>query len=55
MTTRPDVGDTIPDIALETPDGGTARPSDFRGRKLAFPVCLRAHRDGPPRTARKLG
>ena len=36
MTTRPDVGDTIPDIALETPDGGTARPSDFRGRKLVL-------------------
>ena len=29
-----DVGDAIPDIALETPDGGTVRPSDFRGRKL---------------------
>ena len=36
MTTRPDVGDTIPDIALETPDGGTVRPSDFRGRKLVL-------------------
>lgn len=31
-----DVGDLIPDIALETPDGGRVRPSDFRGRKLVL-------------------
>lgn len=31
-----DVGDPIPDIALETPDGGSVRPSDFRGRKLVL-------------------
>jgi peroxiredoxin Q/BCP len=36
MTTRPDVGDTVPDIALETPGGGTVKPSDFRGRKLVL-------------------
>jgi peroxiredoxin Q/BCP len=36
MTTRPDIGDTVPDIALETPDGGTVKPSDFRGRKLVL-------------------
>ena len=36
MTDRLDVGDTMPDIALETPDGGTVRPSDFRGRKLVL-------------------
>jgi peroxiredoxin Q/BCP len=36
MTTRPDVGDTMPDIALETPDGGSVKPSDFRGRKLVL-------------------
>jgi peroxiredoxin Q/BCP len=36
MSNRPDVGDTVPDIALETPDGGTVRPSDFRGRKLVM-------------------
>nr|WP_166177989.1 peroxiredoxin [Altererythrobacter segetis] len=36
MTTRPDVGDTIPDIALETPGGGSVRPSDFRGRPLVM-------------------
>ena len=31
-----DVGEMMPDIALETPDGGTVRPSDFRGRKLVL-------------------
>jgi peroxiredoxin Q/BCP len=34
MSKRPDVGDVFPDIALETPDGGKVRPSDFKGRKL---------------------
>ena len=34
MSTRADVGDTFPDIALETPDGGRVKASDFRGRKL---------------------
>jgi peroxiredoxin Q/BCP len=29
-----DVGDMMPDIALETPDGGSVKPSDFRGQKL---------------------
>lgn len=36
MTKRADVGDPMPDIALQTPDGGTVRPSDFRGRKLVL-------------------
>jgi peroxiredoxin Q/BCP len=36
MTNRADVGDTIPEIALEGPDGQPIRPSDFRGRKLAL-------------------
>ena len=36
MTSRPDVGDIVPDIALETPDGATVKPSDFRGRKLVL-------------------
>jgi len=36
MTARPDAGDTLPDIALETPEGGTVKPSDFRGRKLVL-------------------
>ena len=33
MSKRADVGDPIPDIPLEAPDGGTVRPSDFAGRK----------------------
>jgi peroxiredoxin Q/BCP len=36
MTDRPDAGDAMPDIALETPDGGSVKPSDFRGRKLVL-------------------
>ena len=36
MTKRADVGDPMPDIALETPDGAAVRPSDFRGRKLVL-------------------
>jgi peroxiredoxin Q/BCP len=31
-----EAGELIPDIALETPDGGVVRPSDFRGRKLVL-------------------
>lgn len=34
MSTRPGVGDALPDIALETPEGGSVKPSDFKGRKL---------------------
>ena len=30
------VGDTLPDIALTTPEGGSVRPSDFAGRKLVL-------------------
>ncbi len=53
MTTRPDIGDIVPDIALETPDGGSVRPSDFRGRKLVLffypkddtPGCTVENRD----------
>jgi peroxiredoxin Q/BCP len=36
MTTRPDVGDPMPDIALEKPGGGPVKPSDFRRRKLVL-------------------
>jgi peroxiredoxin Q/BCP len=36
MTTRPDAADTMPDIALETPAGGSVKPSDFSGRKLVM-------------------
>ena len=30
------VGDTMPDIAMETPAGGQVRPSDFAGRRVAL-------------------
>lgn len=33
---RPAAGDMMPDIAMQTPDGGTVKPSDFRGRKLVL-------------------
>ena len=36
MSKRADVGDTIPDIALEGPNGDTVRPADFLGRKLVL-------------------
>lgn len=32
----PGVGDPMPDIAMETLEGGTLRPSDFRGRKAVI-------------------
>ena len=49
----PEVGDTMPDIALERPEGGAVRPSDFRGRKLVVffyprddtPGCTSENRD----------
>lgn len=34
MSEFPGVGDPFPDVALETPEGGTVKPSDFAGRKL---------------------
>ncbi|WP_369026342.1 peroxiredoxin [Qipengyuania sp. RANM35] len=34
--TFPGVGDAMPDIAMETPDGGMVRPSDFKGRKAVL-------------------
>lgn len=34
MSDLPGVGDMMPDIAMETPDGGSVKPSDFRGGKL---------------------
>lgn len=34
MTDFPQAGDAMPDIAMETPDGGRVRPSDFKGCKL---------------------
>ena len=34
MSQFPAANDAMPDIAMETPDGGTVKPSDFRGSKL---------------------
>lgn len=34
MMSKPGVGDTFPDIAMETPDGGSVKASDFAGKKL---------------------
>lgn len=34
MSTRPQIGDSFPDIAMETPEGGSVKPSDFAGQKL---------------------
>ena len=34
MTDFATAGDAMPDIVMQTPDGGTVKPSDFAGRKL---------------------
>ena len=34
MSDFPAVGDAMPDIEMGTPEGGTIKPSDFRGKKL---------------------
>jgi peroxiredoxin Q/BCP len=36
MSTFPGVGDQIPDIAMETPEGGSVSPKDFVGSKLVI-------------------
>lgn len=36
MSGLPGVGDAIPDIAMETPNGGQVKPSDFKGQKLVI-------------------
>ncbi len=36
MSDFADVGDALPDVAMETPDGGSVKPSDFKGRKLVL-------------------
>lgn len=36
MTDFPGVGDMVPDIAMETPEGGSVKVSDFKGRKLVL-------------------
>jgi thioredoxin-dependent peroxiredoxin len=30
------VGDALPDVTLETPEGGSVRPSDLKGKKLVL-------------------
>lgn len=32
----PGIGDVVPDIALETPEGAVVKPSDYRGRPLVL-------------------
>lgn len=34
MSSKPGIGEAFPDIALETPEGGSVKASDFAGRKL---------------------
>ncbi len=34
MTEFMQAGEAMPDIAMETPDGGSVKPSDFGGKKL---------------------
>ncbi|MEJ2458202.1 MAG: peroxiredoxin, partial [Novosphingobium sp.] len=34
MMNKPGIGDAFPDIAMETPDGGSVKASDFAGQKL---------------------
>ncbi|EAQ28677.1 Bcp, bacterioferritin comigratory protein [Erythrobacter sp. NAP1] len=34
MSDLPQAGDPMPDIEMGTPDGGTVKPSDFKGKKL---------------------
>lgn len=36
MTDKPGVGDAMPDIAMEMPDGGSVRPSDFKGKRAVL-------------------
>jgi len=36
MSTQADIGDKLPDIAMELADGGETRPADFLGTKLVL-------------------
>lgn len=36
MSTYPAIGDALPDITMETPEGGIVKPSDFAGSKLVI-------------------
>jgi peroxiredoxin Q/BCP len=33
MSGKPAIGDAMPDVAMTTPDGGTIRVSDFKGKR----------------------
>lgn len=33
---RPDTGDAMPDVAMKMPEGGTVRPSEYRGKPLVM-------------------
>ena len=36
MSKQPAAGDLMPDVAMESPGGGSVKPSDFQGRKLVL-------------------
>lgn len=36
MSSKPGVGDPMPDLAMELADGGSVKPSDYAGRKLVI-------------------
>jgi len=36
MSTPAGVGEAMPDIAMESPEGGSVKPSDFMGQKLVI-------------------
>jgi peroxiredoxin Q/BCP len=36
MSSFPTIGDAIPDIVMETPEGRSVKPSDFAGKKLVI-------------------
>ena len=36
MSSKLAAGDAMPDVAMETPDGGTVKVSDFKGQKLVL-------------------
>ncbi len=36
MSSKLDAGDTMPDVTMETPDGGSVKVSDYAGQKLVL-------------------
>lgn len=44
--TRPDAGDAFPDIAMETPDGGSVSIKDFAGQKVVVFFYPKANTPG---------